>query len=251
MPNRTVRVSGSGHPPTRSGAPARVSNSASSGGELGRLVAGDVAGAHVPGQRLQDRRGDAHRERDREGPAVEGSAGRRSSASAWIPATAKPVAAYAASVMWSACERAAGLRIAASGFEPRRSAALQLGRPAGCVHPRVGDDHEDPREPPRHGDQDPGQEVGPGLHAVPAVEVDAEEDRLGEEGEPLEGERHADDRAGELHEAGPEEAQLEREHGAGDRADREEDGGALGPPPGEVEVDRVARSAASAARRSP
>jgi hypothetical protein len=44
-----------------------------------------------------------------------GAAGRPSSRAAWIPATASPVAAYAASVMWSACWKALGFRIAAIG----------------------------------------------------------------------------------------------------------------------------------------
>jgi hypothetical protein len=83
-------------------------------------------------------------------------------------------------------------------------------------------------------------QVGAPRDALPPVQVDAEEDGLGEEREALEGERHADDRARVLHERGPEQAQLEGEHGAGDRAHREEDRGALAPAMGQLEIDPVA-----------
>jgi hypothetical protein len=49
---------------------------------------------------------------------------------------------------------------------------------------------------------------------VPAVQIDAEEYRLGEKSKSLERERHADDGAGVSHETGPEKAELEAQHGA-------------------------------------
>ena len=41
------------------------------------------------------------------------------------------------------------------------------------------------------------------------------------------------------HERGPEEPELEAQHGAGDGADREEDGGALGPAMRQLQEHRV------------
>ena len=79
-------------------------------------------------------------------------------------------------------------------------------------------------------------------HAVPAVDVDAQEDRLGEEGEPFQSEPQPDDRAGELHEAGPEQPQLERQHRARDRAHREQDRRTPGPSLRQGAVDRLARA---------
>src|SRR5688572_12288418 len=78
-----------------------------------------------------------------------------------------------------------------------------------------------------------------GRDPVPPIEVDAEENGLGEEGEALEGERHADDRAGVLHETRPEQPELERQDGARYRADGEQDRGPLGPALRQLEVDAV------------
>src|SRR3989449_3952295 len=48
-----------------------------------------------------------------------------------------------------------------------------------------------------HGHGHPGPEVRPRRDAVPPVQVNAQEDRLGEEREPLEREWHPDDRTSE------------------------------------------------------
>ena len=63
--------------------------------------------------------------------------------------------------------------------------------------------------------------------AIPAVEIESEEDGLDEEGEPFGREGEPDDAAGVAHEDRPEESQLEGENRAGDGADGEEDGEAL------------------------
>src|SRR2546430_17736738 len=63
-----------------------------------------------------------------------------SSKNAWIPATAKPVAAYAASVMWIVCDSAAGPALAAVGSTVT---ALARGRPesgGGVLHALAVDD---------------------------------------------------------------------------------------------------------------
>jgi hypothetical protein len=75
--------------------------------------------------------------------------------------------------------------------------------------------------------------------AVPPVEIDPEEDGLEEEGESLERERHPDQRTGVPHEARPEQAELEREHRARDRADGEQHRRALRPAVREIEIRAV------------
>ena len=109
------------------------------------------------------------------------------------------------------------------------------------IHPRVRDHDEDAGGRAAHGDQPTGEQMHARRYAFPAVEIQAEENRLREEGESLEREWHPDDGTGDLHEARPQQAELEGEHGAGDRADREEDRGALRPALGEIEVRGVTR----------
>ena len=78
-----------------------------------------------------------------------------------------------------------------------------------------------------------GPEVGPRLQPLPAEQVDRDEDRLGEEEQALERERDAERLAPPAHEPGPQQAELEGEHRAGDRADRERDRHVLRPALGE------------------
>jgi hypothetical protein len=107
----------------------------------------------------------------------------------------------------------------------------------GTVHPGVGGDDEDPGEDPPEGYENAGGEVEAGGDAVPAVQVDPEEDRLGEEGESLQGEGEPDDPARERHEPGPQQPQFEGEDGSGDRAHREEDRCPFRPAPRQLRVD--------------
>ena len=65
--------------------------------------------------------------------------------------------------------------------------------------------------------------------ALPAVKIDAKEDRFGEERETFERERHPDNRARIVHKTGPQQTQLERQHRTGDRADGKEYRRALRP----------------------
>ena len=99
------------------------------------------------------------------------------------------------------------------------------GEPRGGVHPCVGDDDEDPRQGAARRDDQARAQVRRRRDTVPSVQVDAEKDRLREERESLEGEGHADDRPGEPHEPGPEEAELEGEDRARHRAHGEQDRG--------------------------
>ena len=141
--------------------------------------------------------------------------------------------------MCSTCGNAAGFSIAAMG-----SMSTGARRPAEAgrrVHPGVGDDHEDARERAADRHRHAGDQVRPRRDAVPAVEIDAEEDRLGEEREALEREGHADDRrrrsSMKLGQSSP---SSKRQHRARDGAHREQDRGALGPALRQLEIDAVA-----------
>jgi hypothetical protein len=110
------------------------------------------------------------------------------------------------------------------------------------VHPGVRGHHEERRGEPGDGDQRARGQVHALGHAIPAVEVDAQKDRFGEEGDPFQRERHPDDRPRMTHECGPEEAQFEGENRAGDRAHGEEDRRAARPLAGEDVIHGVARA---------
>ncbi len=116
---------------------------------------------------------------------------------------------------------------------------LEAGR---RVLPRVGRHDEYSGEHAAHRDDHPGQPVQQRRQPVTTVEKHAEEDRLGKKREAFEGKRHPDDRARLRHEARPEQTELERQHGAGDRADREENRHAFCPPLAQFEIHRLARA---------
>ena len=110
----------------------------------------------------------------------------------------------------------------------------------GRVHPRVRGDDEEGREEAAEHEWDSAKEVCAWRQPIPPVQVDREEDRLDEEGEPLQAERHTDDAARELHKARPEQTELEGQHGAGDSTDAERHRKGLRPGAGELEIDLVA-----------
>ena len=101
------------------------------------------------------------------------------------------------------------------------------------VHPGVGGDHREGAADPGDHHRHPGPEVRPAAQPLPAVDVDREEDRLGEEEDPLDREGDPEGVAEALHESRPEQAELEAEHGAGDGADGEGDRHRLRPAPGQ------------------
>ncbi len=118
---------------------------------------------------------------------------------------------------------------------------VDLPHSARDVHPRVRGDDEQGRQGARDGDRDHRQPVSPGGQALPPVEVQADEDRLDEEREALEGERQAERSAVAGHERRPQQAELEGEDRSRHRADREHHGEGPCPLAGEGEPDRVAR----------
>ena len=133
------------------------------------------------------------------------------------------------------------LKSASSGLTLVTS-PLTRSNPGRVVHPAVDGDHESRAREARDHDRDSGQHMRAGRQAVPAVDVDRDEDRLDEEGRALERERHPEHLAPLLHELRPQEAELEREDGAGDDADRKQDQHHLRPALGERLVGGVARA---------
>lgn len=118
----------------------------------------------------------------------------------------------------------------------------------GRVHPRIRDDDEDPRRGAAHGDKHAREQMRARRHSLPTVQVDAEEDRLGEKGESLERERHPDDGTRQFHEARPEQAELEGKDRPRDGADGEQNRGAARPPLGELQIDGIAGALPAALR---
>ena len=106
-------------------------------------------------------------------------------------------------------------------------------KPAGMVHPGVDcDHHQRPGEAADH-DRDPAQQVGAPRQAPPPIDVDADEDRLHEEGEAFDREpeaEHAGEPAGEVR---PQQTHLEAQHRARDGADGEQRNHHARPAPGE------------------
>ena len=114
--------------------------------------------------------------------------------------------------------------------------------PARHVHPRVGRDDEERRRDSGYGNREAHQPVDAGREPLPAVQVDAEEDGLDEEGERLEREGQTDNPAGERGEAREQQTQLEADDRSRHRPDREEDRERLRPAPRECQPHRVART---------
>ncbi len=97
------------------------------------------------------------------------------------------------------------------------------------IHPRVGGDHRCGAEDAGDHQRNAGPEMRPRAQPAPAVDVDRDEDGLGEEEDPLEGERNPERVAPLAHEARPQQAELEGEHRASDGTHRERDRHVLRP----------------------
>ena len=89
-------------------------------------------------------------------------------------------------------------------------------------------------------DRDAAEDVDLRRQAVPAVDVDGDEDRLDEEREALQAEGEAEDVAEGGHELGPQQAELEGQDRAGHDPDGEQDDHRVRPALGECAVERVA-----------
>ena len=117
-------------------------------------------------------------------------------------------------------------------------------KPGRVLHPAVDADHHQRAAEAGDHDRDPGEHVRARRQAVPAVDVDRDEDRLDEEREALERERQAEDVAVGGHELRPQQPELEREDRPRHDADREQGDHRLRPAAGEREQQRVAAAAA-------
>ena len=225
--------SGSACPSSVSGTSLAVCGHQLDGGELHRLVV-----VHPPGQRVAD----AHLDRGRDRRDGEGDDEARAGGSGRAGPAASP------------------------RRRPRRSGSRRRGRPRrACAPPerhRVVEDHPDGSTSTTSPDESsvkpdgafiqafaattetapkmpastigtPVQKCVHGLHPPPAEDVDRDEDRLGEEEEPFERERHPERLAPLAHEPRPEQPELEAQHRAGDRADGERHRHVLRPALGE------------------
>ena len=127
-----------------------------------------------------------------------------------------------------------------------RRPRLRVDRPAiaqieaaGVVHPTVDRDDEERPGDPRDHDRNAGEEVPARRQPVPSVDVDRDEDRLDEEGEPLEHEAQPEHVAEGGHETRPQQAELEAEDRTRDDADREQREHHLRPAPRDRAEERV------------
>ena len=151
-------------------------------------------------------------------------------AAAYTEATRNPPTRYAAMTMWAACSGIESLKITSIGSTLDHVAGRVEGEARRGVHPRVGGDDGDAAEDPGESDRNAGPEVGPRLQPAPSEDVDRDEDRLGEEEQPLERERDTERLTPPAHERRPEQTELEAEHSPGHRPDGERDGHVLRPP---------------------
>ena len=113
------------------------------------------------------------------------------------------------------------------------------------VHPGVGSYDEEGGRDARHDDRDPRQQVCPRRKTVPAVEVDAQEDRLYEKGDALDGEGESDHLAVVGHQARPQHAEFDGEDGARHSAHGKEHTEHPRPAARQQPVGRIARAQAS------
>jgi hypothetical protein len=111
--------------------------------------------------------------------------------------------------------------------------AIPDGEATRLVHPRVDRHHRHRPEYPARGDWHTRPEMRPAAQTTPAVQVDRGEDGFQEEEQPLDAERQPEHPAVPPHQAGPQQAHLERQHRPGDRADRDQHPHRLRPAPGE------------------
>ncbi len=103
------------------------------------------------------------------------------------------------------------------------------------VHPGVGGDDGHRAADSGHHDRYTGPEMRPWLQPAPAVDVDRDEDRLGEEEQTLDRERDSEGCAEASHECRPQQPELERQDRPRDCAYRERHGHVLRPTLGELQ----------------
>lgn len=94
------------------------------------------------------------------------------------------------------------------------------------------------------------EQMKPARHSFSSVKIDPKENRLSKEGEPFQRERHSNDGAGKPHELWPKESKFKRQHSAGHRSYRKEDGCALRPTFCQQKIGRISRGTPAPLRMS-
>ncbi len=204
------------------------------GGELDRLVVGDRAGGRVADHELDRRCDHRHGEGDQEAKTVVAVA-----PSPQHPDRVDRSHQEAGDQVGG--QDHVGDLVGDRGIEDHLQ-RLDVGHrsvraerePLRLVHPGVGGDNRERAAKPGDYDRDARPEVRPSREAVPAEDVDRDEDRFEEEEDPLDREQNPEDAAEAPGELRPQEAELERQHGAGDGAHGEGHGSDLGPAPREL-----------------
>ncbi len=190
------------------------------GGELDRLVVGDRPGGGVAHQELEGRRDRRHGERDQQAETVvavapspqhpDGVDGRDQKARHQVGGQDHVRDLVGDRGVEDDLQRLDVGDLPVDEREPLR-----------LIHPGVGGDHGEGAAEPGDHDRNARPEVRPAREPLPAVDVDRDEDRLHEEEDPLDREQDPEHAAEAPRELGPQEPELERQHGAGDGAHRE------------------------------
>ena len=113
------------------------------------------------------------------------------------------------STMWAAISGIASLKITAHGSTSTTLPAESSVKPCGSFIQALAATTETLPRMPVSTTGTPVQKCGPRFQAAPAVDVDRDEDRLGEEEDALEGERDAERLAPLAHEPRPQQPELE------------------------------------------
>ena len=142
----------------------------------------------------------------------------------------KPPTRYAATSMCAASSGIALLKITATGSTSTTLPEESRVKPDGAFIQALAATTEMAPRMPASTIGTPVQKCAHGRSRLPAVDVDRDEDRLGEEEDPLEAERDPEGLAPLAHELRPEQPELEAQHRAGHGADRERDRHVLRPP---------------------
>ena len=106
----------------------------------------------------------------------------------------------AATHMCRNCSHTPSLNIARHGLMSVTSPS-RIVKPGGVVHPGVDRDHTERADDAGESHRNQHGQVAARRHPVPAVEIDAQEDGLDEEGQPFERERQAEHVAEAAHQA--------------------------------------------------
>ena len=218
--------------------------------ELHRLVHRDMPRGPVARDDLQrhDRAGNDERDQEAD-PSVRAHGCRAAARARAAWRRGSPVTMNAARIMCVASGHSDVLNSAAHGCTSTTFPSTSR-NPVGVFMNPFAATTKNADATPGDADRHAAPEVHLRRQPVPAVEVDADEDRLGEEREALDRERQAHDVAVGGHPPRPEDPELERQDRARDRADREQHREHLRPRAGPARCRRDRRCAGPSTRRT-